>query len=408
MIKWILEGKLGTLPFEELELPLMKHAKVLDVRDLVDKSGNTPEEVRRKIDQAVHWLNAGEKVLICCDHGISRSNAVAVGVLAIYQDIEISKAAKTVVDATGERAIRLEVLNSVRLALGAPPKGDSPDTNNILMTGASGGIGKPLLKQLELGYSVCAPSHQEIDLLSDLVALDSLVKERRIGTIIHLGAPRAINTNHSLSNDLLMLKNVLDVCGENNLRLLFLSSWEIYSGYKGPVKVVNESTRPFAATTYGMTKLLSEELIYQYGQSLKMVYIILRPTVIYGTGGSKPHFLANFINKARQNETITTHQYLNGLPFLDLLHISDLVQAIQSSLDLTGPSTLNLGSGKLISTRDIAASVIYQLGSKSVIEQTEINERVAQISYDVTWARRQLEWQACVSWQDGVKELVGS
>ena len=96
------------MPFEEIDLSSTE-IKVLDVRDLVDKSGNTSDAVRRKIDQAVCWLNDGDTVLICCDHGISRSNAIAVGVLSIYQDIDFNNAVKTVVEATGEKAIKLEV-----------------------------------------------------------------------------------------------------------------------------------------------------------------------------------------------------------------------------------------------------------------------------------------------------------
>ena len=74
------------------------------------------------------------------------------------------------------------------------------------MTGASGFIRRALLKELKLNYGICAPLHQEINLLSDTIALDALVKKRHIGTFVHLGAPAVINTNQSLSEYLVDAK----------------------------------------------------------------------------------------------------------------------------------------------------------------------------------------------------------
>ena len=79
---------------------------------------------------------------------------------------------------------------------------------------------------------------------------------------------------------------------------------------------------------------------------------------------------------------------------------------MQKSLDLTSQGAFNIGNGNLISTKDIAESIIHQLGSQSVIEQLQINEMAAQIRYDVTWAERELGWQASISWQYGVRELL--
>ena len=404
MIRWILEGVLGTLPFEEVEVSLPK-AKILDVRDLVDKNGNQPHVVRNKIKQAVLWLTNGDTVLICCDHGISRSNAIATGVLSVYRNIEIDDAIKIVVETTKEKAIKLEVLRSVRLAL-TPPKNDEREQKNIVMTGASGFIGRTLIKQLELVREICAPSHEEIDLLSDTITLDVLVKKQNAEILIHLGAPTIINNNQSLSESLLMLINVLDVCRENNLRLIFISSWEVYSGYKTGIQYVDETVKARASTIFGMTKLLSEELILQYADSFGLSHVILRPTVIYGVGSSKPRFLNNFINKAKKNEVITTHEYLNGLPFLDMLHVNDIVQFVQKSLDSTSQGVFNLGSSELISTKIIAESIIQQLASKSVIESVQIQETTGKIKYNIDRAKKEMGWQPRISWQDGLATLL--
>ena len=68
MIRWITKD-LGTAPFTDSEIG--DDLNVLDVRDLVDKHGNSAQATREKIDQGVALLQQGRKLVICCDYGIS-------------------------------------------------------------------------------------------------------------------------------------------------------------------------------------------------------------------------------------------------------------------------------------------------------------------------------------------------
>ena len=55
---------------------------LVDVRSLRDGSGNSPVILRQKIGEIETHLRAGRRTLICCDHGKSRSNAIAAAALA--------------------------------------------------------------------------------------------------------------------------------------------------------------------------------------------------------------------------------------------------------------------------------------------------------------------------------------
>ncbi len=80
MICWITD-RLGTAPATSVHLePGMR---IVDVRELVDKEGNEAANVKPLIDAGVAALNDGDRVVVCCDYGISRSNAVAAGILAL-------------------------------------------------------------------------------------------------------------------------------------------------------------------------------------------------------------------------------------------------------------------------------------------------------------------------------------
>jgi len=93
MIRWIIPEKLGTAAHIS---DIGDVANILDVRDLVDRSGNSAEIIKSKIDKALAFLEAGKKVIVCCDYGISRSNAIAAGILSKFSKVPLATALKEV------------------------------------------------------------------------------------------------------------------------------------------------------------------------------------------------------------------------------------------------------------------------------------------------------------------------
>jgi rhodanese-related sulfurtransferase len=66
--------------------------KVLDVRSLLDESGNKDEDYYRLIDRGIYLLDNYDRVVVCCAAGISRSNAIAVGILMKYWKMDFQTA----------------------------------------------------------------------------------------------------------------------------------------------------------------------------------------------------------------------------------------------------------------------------------------------------------------------------
>ena len=379
MIHWITEN-LGTGAWEKVE----KNPDLcfVDVRDLVDKSGNLPLVIKSKIDEALAHIQKGKKVVVCCDYGMSRSNAIAAGVLAISQDLSLEEAVRKVIAATGETSIR------------------------ILVTGASGFIGSLLTQELQKKFEVLAPSSQNIDLIRDTVSLDLFVKEHGIGTIVHLANPRIYTTNESMGISLTILKNVLDICRENQLSLVYLSGWEIYSGYKTKEFIADEYTAPRPGGTYGQTKFLCETLIEDYRKNYGLFCTILRSSPVYGLGTDKPKFIWNFLHKALNHQKIVTHRYLNGFPLLDLLYVDDLCAAILAAIERQVEGSINLGSGTATSTTQIAEYIVDFLGAKSLIEHIEIAGYSSNIIMDISYANSVLNWYPKVNLIEGLKTIV--
>jgi UDP-glucuronate decarboxylase len=407
MIRWIIPEKLGTAPMYIIDAN--ENIVILDVRDLVDRSGNSADIIKSKIDEGLVSLETGKQVIICCDYGISRSNAIAAGILSKYDKVSLSTALKEVIHRTGEKEIKIDVLNMVRLALGEQTNNDTLlHKKNILITGGSGFIGKVLLPLAKSKHNCFAPASSDIDLLNGAAELDLCVKEYAISHIVHLANPRIYTSNKSLGMTLTMLRNVLEVCKNNNAMLVYPSSWEIYSGYASSLLLADESSPPNPKGPYGETKWLCETLINLYIRKYNINTAVLRSSPLYGVEGERPKFLWSFINSAIKSLPIKTHCFINGSPSLDLMYVDDFCNAIIAVLDKNYCGYMNLGTGKLVSTKRAAEIIRDYIQSNSTIESIAISEYAPNIAMNNSLARKVLDWDVTVQFEDGIKKLIGS
>ena len=427
MINWI-TNNLGTSSCKNIfdvdiiikKSYINRNIYIIDIRDLVDKSGNSVDSIKQKIDDAIEHINKGQNVVVCCDYGISRSNAIASGILSKIENIPFNDAVRKVIETTGAN-IKIDVLNAVRKAID-DSNDISSEYNNlinkiekrILVTGGNGFIASHLVPELRKKYDVYISSHKcerfsanrDIDLLNDTIELDILIKELKINHIIHLANPRIYTDNKAMGDTIVMLKNVAEVCIRNNVKLIFPSGWEVYSGYDSEYLRVSEYAPRYPKGPYGEAKYLCEMLLEQYKSLYDLKYTIIRSGPIYGGKSDRPKFIHNFIQKATNNETIVTHHYINGYPYLDLLHISDLIPIFFSIIDNDYIGSINIGSGIGISTNDIAQLIVKLLNSNSEIRHQEIDDYTPNIIMNNTLVKKLFGWDSKIRIEDGIEKLI--
>lgn len=403
MIRWI-NKQLGTASFTDPEIGA--DLAVLDVRDLVDKHGNSPKAIRDKIEQGVALLRQERRLVVCCDYGISRSNAIAAGILSQQSAVSLEAAVRQVMRATGEQEIKLEPLRAVRAALSATPEAVKCLQPRVLITGGSGFIGSRLRAALGSEHFYLAPSRSEADLITGALELDLLVKEHQINTIVHLANPRVYTSNRAMGEAVTMLRNVIQVCIDNDIRLIFASHWEVYAAYRAQELCATTELPIYTKGPYGETKQICEVMLAHHRHMYGLKCCLLRSATVYGEGGDRPKFIYNFISKAKAGEKILTHRYLNGEPKLDLLHIDDFVAALIILISSNFAGDLNIGSGLAVGTKKIAEWLVNRLQSASVIESRPIDDFAPNILMDSSDARRWLAWEPKVDWQSGIERLL--
>lgn len=103
------------------------------------------------------------------------------------------------------------------------------------------------------------------------------------------------------------VKNLVDSCRKQKIKLIHLSTDYIFNGEEGPY---TEEDPPAPVNFYGETKLQSEKLIKESG----IDFLIIRTNVLYGFGKNvKRNFLLWLLDKLSKNEKIkiVTDQFNN-------------------------------------------------------------------------------------------------
>ena len=90
-------GRPGTIErYVNCEVGFIDDFRIVDVRTLIDGE-NIPSDYLLNIVRVTSYFELGEKVVICCRVGASRSNAIAVGVLVRYFKMDFYKAMEVVI-----------------------------------------------------------------------------------------------------------------------------------------------------------------------------------------------------------------------------------------------------------------------------------------------------------------------
>jgi nucleoside-diphosphate-sugar epimerase len=240
----------------------------------------------------------------------------------------------------------------------------------ILLTGASGFIGKHLLKALINKYGkdkiVALTSKPIIDcdyLLHNnySFAPEFFIKNgySEISTVIHAGAYIPKNSRES---------NIVEKCNENiknsetliNATLpalknfILLSTVDVY----GNDEMITEKSTISPVSLYGLSKYYTERMIEEFFDSKQITYQILRIGHVYGPGEQEYQKLIPVtIKKVLHSNTVDL--YGTGEDIRTFIYISDVVEAILKSLDCKFPNEIiNVVGQDKIMVKDLIQKII--------------------------------------------------
>ena len=278
-------------------------------------------------------------------------------------------------------------------------------TMKVLVTGASGLLGKKVIKELlDKDYNVVALYNRnqipfnhdklikiQLD-LSNKVYLEDLILKKKPDIIIHLAAYTnvdgcEINKDKAWSINVEATRSIVRAARVVKAHIIYISTDYVFDGEKGLYK---ETDTPNPINYYGLTKLIGEEII----RSSDLLYTIIRPSAIYGIGGSKKSFAEFVAEKLSRGEKIYAliDQYVS--PTLNTL----LAKAIAEVVEMKPMGTLHIAGErknryefavKLAKALDLPIDLIEKASIKEM--KKWVAKRPRDSSLDTTKARNILK-----------------
>lgn len=401
-IRWITE-QLGTSPWGE-DLA-SGPSGVVDVRFLRDAAGNSPSLIRQKIAEARNFLNHGESVVICCDYGISRSNAIAAAVLAETAGISLSEGLLRVIQTTGETGIKIDFVEDLRKALGTRRPTVSGD--RALILGLDGFIGRAVRNLLHSHQPQLPADYRDQALIENPVLLDAAMDEAGGDRILFCWRPLGLDTNRAVGQLITALRNVLEVCRVRGAGLIFLSGEQVFAGYEGKGQAsFCEADTPQPAGASGDGLFLGETLIEQYRARHDLPVLLVRTTRVYGPGDDRPGVLNTLIRRALADQEITVHRYQNGAPHINLIHVNDLARALRVALEKRLTGVVHVVSKEPISTHELARLIVRKANSSSRVVDVEMPGNYREVRLESMIAHSIPEWKPTTDLETGLSELI--
>lgn len=295
----------------------------------------------------------------------------------------------------------------------------------VLITGGAGFIGSHLaealvdantvlvLDDLSTGRREHVPEGAELvvgdvtdeALLSEVMADVDLVFHEAAMVSVERSIEAPIEADDVNTGATLQL---LECARRTDTRVVIASSAAIYGDPE--YTPVDENHRTTATSPYGVTKLAADQYARLYESLYGLPTIALRYFNVYGPrqrGGAYSGVISTFVEQALAGEPITING--DGTQTRDFVHVRDVVKAnlLAATTSHVGRA-VNVGTGEVVTIRELAELVREMTGSQSSITHTDPREGdVKHSCADVTTARDRLGFEPSIRLQSGLKTVPG-
>lgn len=296
---------------------------------------------------------------------------------------------------------------------------------NVLITGATGFIGRHLSRALELlgarifGLSRSASpdiveSNRFICDIADRACVHEIVTHVRPAYIFHLAANKARRVEiedfrRCFDDNLIGTLNLLEACEAlpNTVRFITLGTCEEYGGADAPY---SEAMREVPVSAYSCSKVAVTQLLQTFHRIRGFPVVVLRPSLAYGPGQGDEMFLPALIKALLTGRRFPMSL---GEQTRDYIYVDDVIEALLLAAvcpDATG-QVINISSGeptRIIEVAKLVAGLIGR-GAEGLIDFGKLEYRRGEaMNYwaERTKARRLLGWQPRVDLPNGLARTV--
>lgn len=272
-----------------------------------------------------------------------------------------------------------------------------------LVTGASGFIGKKIVKRLDKSEIITDLDNSE---RIDLQKKEQVMKLDSADLVIHLGGktPQSeLKWGEYFSNNVIGTLNVLEYCIQKKVKKMIYVSSYVYGNPKYCPVDENHPINPHNA--YTESKYLGERLCEFYCKRTDLNLIILRPFNIFGESMKEGFLISNLINSVKTGEKVTI---TNKNSKRDFLHVDDFADLIMKLTDYDFKfEVFNVGAGKSYSFEEIIEKIEKMTSHKINIDYKDNKEIfIDDITSDISKIKNKTNWQPKIKFDDGLEKML--
>jgi nucleoside-diphosphate-sugar epimerase len=277
----------------------------------------------------------------------------------------------------------------------------------VLVTGAGGFIGTPLVRALADRYDVVPLSGDD----GDIALPETLSKLPPVDHVFHLAGRTFVpasweDPSEYIRTNVVGTANVLAYCRRVSATLTFVSAYI----YGRPERLpISENATPKPNNPYALSKYLGEQLCDFAARYQGARVTVIRPFNVYGPSQPAHFLIPSIVEQVRNGKEI---RIKDRKPKRDYIHLDDLVRLLMATIDHAGEPyrVVNAGTGESYSVEAIVQLIQEAAGTAlSVVdEETPRYEELDDVRADITAARRIFGWSPQISMATGIGRLVAS
>ena len=282
--------------------------------------------------------------------------------------------------------------------------------NKILVTGASGFIGRALVSRLKArGRDVVPVDSSD----GDIASQETLAKFVRqdIAHVFHLAGKTFVPDSWDdpqafCQTNVLGTINVLEFCRKSRIPMTYVSAY-VY-GHPDALPIREDSAvRP--SNPYALTKRLAEEACEFYASAHDLPVTTIRPFNVYGIGQGMNFLIPSIIHQALNESQIVVKDLQ---PKRDYVYLEDLMKALLATLNLNskGYNVYNIGSGTSLNVKEVIDTIQDVAGTnKEIICNNSVRaNELMDVVADISKVGKELGWLPEYSFRAGIEDIIRS
>lgn len=277
-------------------------------------------------------------------------------------------------------------------------------SKNVLVTGASGFVGKALIKELTSeGYSVTGFNSSDGDIAS--VKFPDIPFD----AVFHLAGRSFVPDSWKEPEEFRRVnvegtRNVLEYCKARGLPLYFMSSYVYGKPQKLPI---SEKHALSGFNPYAQSKIEAEQVCNEYAETHKIPVCIMRPFNIYGPG-QPSHFLIPHIINQVLDSNVKVIEVMDLRPKRDFVYLKDLIQAMTGLLRNNCTGVYNIGAGYSVSVSELieVAQKVAGTAKEVISKEQERPQEVMDVIADISKIKQATGWTPQTGLEQGLREII--